>query len=49
MKQYAVSINVNGRNAEEVVMARSAADAIAVVRARYPQQQVFIYGARPIG
>jgi hypothetical protein len=49
MRQYAVSINVGGRNAEEVVMARSAADAIAVVRARYSQQHVFVYGARLIG
>jgi hypothetical protein len=47
MRQYAVSINVNGRNAEEIVSARSAADAIAIVRARYPQ--VFVYGARLVG
>ena len=47
MKQYAVSATIAGRNVEEIVLARSASDAIAVVRARYPQ--VLIWGARLIG
>ena len=44
MRQYAVSATINGRNVEEIVLASSGADAIAVVRARYTN--VVIYGAR---
>ncbi len=47
MRQYAVSATIAGRNVEEIVLARSAGDAIAVVRARY--QHVVIYGARLLG
>ena len=47
MKQYAVSCIVAGRNVEEVVLANSGADAIAVVKARYGN--IPIFGARLIG
>jgi len=47
MKQYAVSCIVAGRNVEEVVLARSAADAIAVIKQRYGNIPVF--GTRIIG
>ena len=47
MKQYAVSIIVAGRNVEEIVLARSAADAIAVIKARYGNVPVF--GTRIVG
>ena len=44
MRQYAVSVILAGRNVEEIVLARSAADAIAVVKLRYGN--VPIFGAR---
>jgi hypothetical protein len=48
MRQYAVSAIVAGKNIEDVVIASSASDAIAVVRARYGGN-VTIFGARIIG
>ena len=48
MKQYAVSILVGGKGVEAVVVARSAADAIAVVKAQYGNN-VPVFGARIMG
>ena len=47
MRQYAVSVIVEGRNVEIVISANSSADAIAVVKSQYGN--VPIFGARIIG
>lgn len=47
MMQFAVSCSLNNRNFEEIVNARSAADAINIVKAKY--SGILIYGARRVG
>lgn len=47
MKTFAVDLSVNGRNFAEIVQARSAGDAIAIAKMKWPGAAVF--GARVIG
>lgn len=47
MKTYAVDLSVNGRSFAEIVQARSAGDAIAIAKMKWPEAAVF--GARVIG
>ena len=47
MMQFSVSCSLNNRNFEEIINARSAADAISIVKAKY--LGVMVYGARRVG